>query len=97
MAAGAEAYADRHARAAAIPLEQGSPDVRTFLKAHQQLDQAAAVLTSSSASESERVVAVLQCATTAFTAMDLQPRELGHPACLALSSGHTDDLMWPLG
>ena len=40
---GAEAYADRHARAAAMPLEQRSRDVRTFLEAHQLLNEVAAV------------------------------------------------------
>ena len=66
---GAEAYADRHARTAAIPLEHRSRDVHTFLEAHQLLDQAAAVLSSSTASENERVVAVLQCATTTFSCL----------------------------
>ena len=93
---GAEAYADRRARAVAIPLEQRSRDVRTFLEAHQLLDQAAAVLSSNDAPESERVVAILQCAVTAFSAVDLQPSNLSHPACLvALSSGHTLALMRP--
>ena len=64
---GAEAYADRHARAAAIPLEQRSRDVRTFLEAHELLNQAAAVLSSSDAPESEREVAILPCATTVFS------------------------------
>ena len=93
---GAEAYAHRHARAAAIPLEQRSRDVRTFLEAHQLLDQVAAVLSSSTAPESERVVAILQCATTAFAALDLQPNMLHHPGCLAaLGNGHTAALMRP--
>ena len=94
---GAEAYADRHARAAAIPLEQRSRDTRTFLEAHQLLDQAAAVLSSSNARGSDRAVAVLQRATTAFSGVDLQPNMLTHPACLvALKSGHTAALMRPL-
>ena len=86
---GAEAYADRHARVAAISPEQPSADVGTFVEAHQLLDEAAAVLSSSNAPESQRAVAILQCATTAFAALDLQPAFLNHPACLAaLRSGH---------
>ena len=93
---GAEAHADRHARAAAIQMEQRSQNVHTFLEAHQLLDQAAAVLSSSDAPEYERTVAILQCATTAFSAVDLQPSSLNHPACLVeFDSGHTLALMMP--
>ena len=93
---GAEAYGDRYARAAAIPLEQRSRDVRTFLEGHQLLDQAAVALSSRTAPESERALAILQCATTEFMGLDLQPSELWHPACIvALNSGHTLALMRP--
>ena len=54
------------------------------------------MLRSRTASESERVVAILQCATAAFSALDLQPCGLNHPACLAaLGSGYTTSLMRP--
>ena len=96
---GAEAYADGHARAAAIPQEQRSRDVRSFLEAHALLDQAAAVLCRSHAPESERAEAFLQCATTAYSGLDLQPNGLSHPGCLLAFNmavnGHNVDLIMP--
>ena len=77
-------------------MEQRSRDVHTFLEAHQLLGQAATVLSSSNAPESEETVVILQCAMTAWSGLDLQPSESYHPACLAaLGSGHTASLMSP--